>query len=83
MYDDARYDLPIRLRSELEKQECQHKEFHAQLQNRHASELAQLTEQLLEAENMRTTYEKEVRRRCQPFPFDSRRTNHTRTFHCT
>ena len=50
-----------RLRSEVEKQESQHKETFSQLQNRHAAEVAELTEQLLEAENMRATYEKEVR----------------------
>jgi len=49
-----------RLRSEVEKQESQHKETFSQLQIRHAAELAELTEQLLEAENMRATYEKEV-----------------------
>jgi hypothetical protein len=49
----------------VEKQESQHKETFSQLHNRHAAELAELTEQLLEAENMRATYEKEV---CyQPF----------------
>ncbi|KAK4005018.1 hypothetical protein OUZ56_006742 [Daphnia magna] len=49
----------VRLRSELEKQEMQHKEMVSQLGNRHAIELSALNDQLLEADNMRATYEKE------------------------
>lgn len=49
-----------RLRSELEKQEVQHKELLVQLNNRHAAELSELREQLLEADNMRATFEKET-----------------------
>lgn len=48
-----------RLRSELEKQEMQHKELASQLSSRHAVELSALNEQLMEADNMRATYEKE------------------------
>ena len=46
-----------RLRSELEKQEMQHKELASQLSSRHAAELSALNEQLIEADNMRATYE--------------------------
>lgn len=49
-----------RLRSELEKQEAQHKEALSQLHQRHAAELDHLSEQLMEAEGMRVTYEKET-----------------------
>jgi serine/threonine-protein kinase MRCK len=49
----------LRLRSELEKQEMQHKELASQLSSRHSAELSALNEQLLEADNMRATYEKE------------------------
>ena len=48
-----------RLRSELEKQEMQHKELASQLSLRHAAELSALNEQLMEADNMRATNEKE------------------------
>ena len=50
----------LRLRSEMEKQEQQHKETISQLNNRHAAELDALSEQLLEADGMRATYEKET-----------------------
>ena len=50
----------FRLRNELEKQEGQHKELLAQLHNRHTSEMDEMGEQMIETENMRTTFEKEV-----------------------
>ena len=43
----------------MEKQEMQHKELASQLSSRHAAELSALNEQLMEADNMRATYEKE------------------------
>merc|ERR1740128_1510269 len=49
-----------RLRNELEKQEGQHKELLAQLHNRHTSEMDEMGEQMIETENMRTTFEKEA-----------------------
>ena len=51
---------PLRLRNELEAQESGYKEMLAQLQTKHASEVTELKEQLLEAETMQATYEKEV-----------------------
>ena len=48
------------MRNELEKQEGEHKELLSQLHNRHTSEMDHIGEQMMETENMRTTFEKEV-----------------------
>jgi len=49
-----------RLRSEVEKQQLEHNEAVAQLQQRHSAELDHLNEQLMEADGMRVKYEKET-----------------------
>lgn len=50
----------VRLRTELEGRELQHKEAAGQLSSRHAAELNELREQLMEADSMRATFEKET-----------------------
>ena len=59
----------FRLRNELEKQEGEHKELLSQLHNRHTSEMDHIGEQMMETENMRTTFEKEVREHLLFYPF--------------